>query len=149
MSLNGTSYVMINTSRDEGYDIQFRFKTTLPNGLLAIGKGPTFYILQLQHGRLNLQSSILNKLEGVFIGSGLNNSSWQKVWALKMLTIRNKSLIDLDIYKDSYVRDLCKHCDSVKPILIATHTWYWQPERSGPIHINTSYTSFPTTYLGN
>lgn len=83
MSLSGDSqqpsFVMINTSREEGYDIQFRFKTTLPNGLLAIGKGPTFYILQLQHGRLNLQSSILNKLEGVFIGSSLNNSSWQKV----------------------------------------------------------------------
>lgn len=70
---------MINVSREEGYDISFRFKSTLPDGLLAIGKGPTFYILQLQQGRLNLQSSILNKLEGVFIGSGLNNSSWQKV----------------------------------------------------------------------
>lgn len=79
MSLSGTSYVMINTSRDEGYELQFKFKTTLPNGLLALGRGPTFYILQLQQGRLNLQSSILNKLEGVFIGSALNNSSWQKV----------------------------------------------------------------------
>ncbi|XP_034945316.1 protein crumbs isoform X2 [Chelonus insularis] len=80
MSLSGNSYVMINTSRDEGYDIQFRFRTTLPNGLLAMGKGTTFYILELVDGKLNLHSSILNKWEGVFIGSGLNNSKWQKVF---------------------------------------------------------------------
>lgn len=80
MSLGGSSYVMVNTTRDEGYDIQFRFRTTLPNGLIAMGKGSTFYILQLVNGKLNLQSSILNKWEGVFIGSGLNNSKWQKVF---------------------------------------------------------------------
>ncbi|XP_044596826.1 protein crumbs isoform X1 [Cotesia glomerata] len=80
MSLSGSSYVMINTSRDEGYDIQFRFRTTLPNGLLAMGKGTTFYILELVDGKLNLHSSILNRWEGVFIGSGLNNSKWQRVF---------------------------------------------------------------------
>lgn len=95
MSLSGSSYVMINVSREEGYDISFRFKTTLPDGLLAIGKGPTFYILQLQQGRLNLQSSILNKLEGVFIGSGLNNSSWQKVNGL--FTTRHSTVL-LQLY---------------------------------------------------
>ena len=79
MSLSGSSYVMVNTTREEGYDIHFRFKTTLPNGLLAIGKGSTFYILELVHGRLNLHSSLLNKWEGVFIGSQLNDSNWQKV----------------------------------------------------------------------
>ena len=80
MSLNGSSYVLVNTTRDEGYDIQFRFRTTLPNGLLAIGKGSTFYILELVNGKLNLHSSLLNKWEGVFIGSGLNYSTWQKVF---------------------------------------------------------------------
>lgn len=80
MSLNGSSYVLVNTTRDEGYDIQFRFRTTLPNGLLAIGKGSTFYILELVNGKLNLHSSLLNKWEGVFIGSGLNDSTWQKVF---------------------------------------------------------------------
>ncbi|XP_054270391.1 protein crumbs isoform X2 [Macrosteles quadrilineatus] len=120
MSLNGTSYVMINTSREEGYDIQFRFKTTLPNGLLAIGKGPTFYILQLQHGRLNLQSSILNKLEGVFIGSGLNNSSWQKVFVAI-----NASHLVLAANEEQ----------TIYPISINEAA-------------NTSHTSFPTTYLG-
>ncbi|XP_011155251.1 protein crumbs isoform X1 [Harpegnathos saltator] len=80
MSLSGSSYVLVNTTRDEGYDIQFRFRTTLPNGLLAIGKGLTFYILELVNGKLNLHSSLLNKWEGVFIGSGLNDSTWQKVF---------------------------------------------------------------------
>lgn len=79
MSLGGHSYVVVNTSREEGYDIQFRFKTTLGNGLLAIGKGLTFYILELVNGRLNLHSSLLNKWEGVFIGTNLNDSHWQKV----------------------------------------------------------------------
>lgn len=79
MSLNGESYVVMNTTRDEGYDISFRFKTTLPSGLLALGKGSTFYILELMNGRLNLHSSLLNKWEGVFTGSQLNDSNWQKV----------------------------------------------------------------------
>lgn len=79
MSLSGKSYASVNTTRDEGYDIQFRFKTTLSDGLLAIGRGSTYYILELVHGRLNLHSSLLNKWEGVFIGSGLNDSTWQKV----------------------------------------------------------------------
>lgn len=79
MSLNGEAYVVVNTTREEGYDISFRFKTTLPSGLLALGKGSTFYILELMNGRLNLHSSLLNKWEGVFIGSGLNDSNWQKV----------------------------------------------------------------------
>ncbi|XP_065210644.1 protein crumbs isoform X2 [Planococcus citri] len=80
MSLNGESHIVVNTTRDEGYDISFRFKTTLPSGLLALGKGHTFYILELVNGRLNLHSSLLNKWEGVFIGSELNNSNWQKVF---------------------------------------------------------------------
>lgn len=80
ISFGGNSLVTVNTSRDEGYDVQFRFKTTLGDGLLALGKGPTYYILELSKGRLNLQSSLLNKWEGVFIGSNLNDSNWQKVF---------------------------------------------------------------------
>jgi hypothetical protein len=79
MSLNGSSSIVVNTTREEGYDIQFRFKTTLSDGLLAIGKGSTYYILELVHGKLNLHSSLLNKWEGVFIGSKLSDSNWQKV----------------------------------------------------------------------
>ncbi|XP_076303298.1 cell polarity complex component crumbs isoform X3 [Lasioglossum baleicum] len=80
MSLSGSSYVLVNTTRDEGYDIQFRFRTTLSDGLLAIGKGSTFYILELVDGKLNLHSSLLNKWGGVFIGNDLNNANWQKVF---------------------------------------------------------------------
>jgi len=79
MSFSGKSLGDVRTAREEGYDIQFRFKTTLPQGLLAIGKGTTFYILELAYGRLNLHSSLLNKWEGVYIGSNLNDSKWQKV----------------------------------------------------------------------
>lgn len=80
MSLSGNSSVIVNTTREEGYDIQFRFKTTLGDGLLALGKGATFCILELSKGRLNLHTSLLNKWEGVFIGSNLNNGKWQKVF---------------------------------------------------------------------
>ncbi|XP_055635267.1 protein crumbs isoform X3 [Toxorhynchites rutilus septentrionalis] len=80
MSLVATSLLIVNTSRDEGYDIQLRFKTTLPNGILAFGNGATSYILVLNNGRLNLHSALLNRWEGVFIGSGLNDSKWQKVF---------------------------------------------------------------------
>ncbi|XP_045483741.1 protein crumbs isoform X3 [Harmonia axyridis] len=80
MSLSKNSQIMVNTSREEGYDIQFRFKTTLGDGLLAIGKGFTYYILELSKGRLNLHSSLLNKWEGAFVGSNLNNSEWQRVF---------------------------------------------------------------------
>lgn len=83
MSLSGQSSVTVNTTRDEGYDIQFRFKTTLGDGLLAVGKGLTYYILELSRGRLNLHSSLLNKWEGVFIGSNLNDSNWQRVSCTK------------------------------------------------------------------
>lgn len=80
MSLNENSRITVNTTREEGYDIQFRFRTTLPNVLLAMGTGTTFYILELSNGKLNLHSSILNKWDGVFIGSGLNNSKWHRVF---------------------------------------------------------------------
>jgi len=79
MSLKGNSYVTIKKMREEGYDIQMKLKTTLPTGLLAIGEGSTFYMLLLENGRLNLRSSILNRIEGVSAGSGLNNSNWQRV----------------------------------------------------------------------
>ncbi|XP_071442369.1 protein crumbs isoform X3 [Hetaerina americana] len=82
MSLTGSSYVLVNSAggREEGYDVQLRFRTTLQSGLLAIGRGLTYYILELAGGRLNLHSSLLNKWEGVVIGSRLNDGNWQKVF---------------------------------------------------------------------
>lgn len=85
MSLSGNSSITVNTTREEGYDIQFRFKTTIGDGVLALGQGQTYFILELSKGRLNLHSSLLNKWEGVFIGSNLNDSNWQKVSAKLIL----------------------------------------------------------------
>ncbi|XP_066587242.1 protein crumbs isoform X2 [Prorops nasuta] len=120
MSLNGNSHVLVNTTRDEGYDIQFRFRTTLPNGLLAIGKGLTFYILELVNGKLNLHSSLLNKWEGVFIGSGLNDSTWQKVF----VAINSTHLV-LSANEEQ----------TIYPISLNEAS-------------NSNHTSFPTTYVG-
>ncbi|XP_049806323.1 protein crumbs [Schistocerca nitens] len=120
MSMNGTAYMMLNTSRDEGYDIQFRFKTTLPNGLLAFGMGLTFYVLELTEGRLNLHSSLLNKWEGVFIGSDLNDSKWQKVF----VAINTTHLV-LAANEEQ----------TIYPITLNENS-------------NSSHTSFSATYLG-
>ena len=83
MSFSGRSYVQVNTSKEEGYEIQFRFRTTIDNALLAFGQGQTYYMLKLSGGKLNLHSSLLNKWNGVFIGGGLNNSHWHRVCFLK------------------------------------------------------------------
>jgi hypothetical protein len=69
----------VQTNREEGYDLSFRFRTTLPKGLLAVGQGQTYYRLELLNGQLNLHSSLLNKWEGVFLGSNLNDAEWQSV----------------------------------------------------------------------
>ncbi|XP_037300674.1 protein crumbs isoform X2 [Manduca sexta] len=120
MSLEKSSYAEVNTSREEGYDISFRFKTTLGNGLLAMGRGLTYFFLELSNGRLNLHSSLLNKWEGVFIGSNLNDSKWQKVF----VTINSSHLVlaaneEQTIYPISQIEAY-----------------------------NSSVTSFPTTRLG-
>ncbi|KAF5279548.1 hypothetical protein FQR65_LT03370 [Abscondita terminalis] len=120
MSLSGHSLVIVNTTREEGYDIQFRFKTTLGDGLLALGKGLTYYILELSRGRLNLHSSLLNKWEGVFIGSNLNDSNWQKVFVAI-----NSSHLVLSANDEQ----------TIYPITFNEN-------------YNVSSTSFPTTFIG-
>ncbi|XP_034117686.1 protein crumbs isoform X2 [Drosophila albomicans] len=85
LSMVVSSLITVKTQREEGYDINLQFKTTLPNGVLAFGTSggqnePVSYILELINGRLNLHSSLLNKWEGVFIGSKLNDSNWHKVF---------------------------------------------------------------------
>uniref|UniRef100_A0A6B2E8N3 Putative cadherin egf lag seven-pass g-type receptor n=1 Tax=Phlebotomus kandelakii TaxID=1109342 RepID=A0A6B2E8N3_9DIPT len=121
MSLVASSLITVNTSRDEGYEIQLRFRTTLPNGILAFGNGNTYsYILELVNGRLNLHSSLLNKWEGVFIGSGLNDSKWQKVFVAI-----NSSHLVLSANEEQ----------TIYPINSYEGT-------------NASHTSFPTTDLG-
>lgn len=121
MSLSGKSFVMVNSSREEGYDIQFRFRSTLPNGLLAMGKGLTFYMLRLVNGKLNLQTSLVNKWEGVYIGSGLNDSNWQKVFVA---------------------------INATHLVLSANDEQTIYPINSNEA-TNASFTSFSTTYVGN
>ncbi|EEZ98818.2 protein crumbs [Tribolium castaneum] len=121
MSLSGKSLIIVNTSREEGYDIQFRFKTTLGDGLLALGKGLTYYILELSRGRLNLHSSLLNKWEGVFIGSNLNDSQWQRVFVA---------------------------INSTHLVLSANDEQTIYPISFNEISNGTTYTSFPLTYIG-
>lgn len=119
MSLRGSSHVKIKKTREEGYDISFKVKTTLPNGLLAIGEGLTYYMLLLQNGRLNLRSSLLNRIEGVSAGSGLNDSKWQRVF----VSINSSHLV-LGANEEQ----------TIYPITLT--------------EANTSHTSFMTTYLG-
>lgn len=44
-----------------GYELSFRFRTTLANGILAVGQGETYIKLELYKGQLNFHSSLLNK----------------------------------------------------------------------------------------
>ncbi|KAJ0180839.1 hypothetical protein K1T71_002924 [Dendrolimus kikuchii] len=103
-----------------GYDISFRFKTTLDSGPLAMGRGFTYFLLELSKGRLNLHSSLLNKWEGVFIGSNLNDSNWQKVF----VTINSSHLV-LAANEEQTIYPISQ----MEPF-------------------NSSVTSFPTTRLG-
>ncbi|XP_060810667.1 protein crumbs [Amyelois transitella] len=121
MSLEKGSYAEVNTSREEGYDLSFRFKTTIGNSLLAMGSGLTYFFLELSNGRLNLHSSLLNKWEGVFIGSNLNDSNWQKVF----VTINSSHLV-----------------------LAANEEQTIYPISQNEA-FNSSVTSFPSTRLGN
>ncbi|GLH08522.1 Neurogenic locus Notch protein [Gryllus bimaculatus] len=121
ISLTESSRMEIQTEREEGYDIQFIFKTTLPNCLLASGRGLTYYTLELLGGRLNLQTSLLlNKWEGVFIGADLNNGSWQRAF-LQINTTHVVLAADQE--------------QTIHPILPTETT-------------NTSYTSFNQTFIG-
>ena len=79
-SFKGDSYVSVQSEREEGYELSFRFRTTLSNGVVAIGQGSTFFTLQLDNGKLKLHSSMLREYEGVIIGENLNNTQWQKVF---------------------------------------------------------------------
>lgn len=125
MSLVAESFIIINTNREEGYDIQLRFRTTLPDGVIALGTtldNAHSYILELVNGRLNLHSSLLNKWEGVFIGSKLNDSNWHKVFVAI-----NSSHLVLSANDEQ----------TIYPINFNSYEG-----------TNTTHVSFPVTYLG-
>ncbi|XP_071550303.1 protein crumbs isoform X2 [Panulirus ornatus] len=120
LSLSGNSYVLINSQRQEGYELAFRFRTTLANGILAVGQGETYIKLELLQGQLNFHSSLLNKWEGIFTGSDLNDGQWQNV----RMSVN-----------DSHVSLSANNESTVYPI--------------NPVQtINSSDTSFSTTVLG-
>ncbi|TRY63548.1 hypothetical protein TCAL_08301 [Tigriopus californicus] len=79
-SLNGKSFIKVPSDRSEGYELHMKFRTTLGNGLVAIGQGLTHFSLQLRQGKLNLHSNLISKYEGIIIGDQLNNTEWQKVY---------------------------------------------------------------------
>jgi len=83
MGFNGSSLVEI-VKNDDAYAnnkfyLSFHFRTTLPNVVLAVGQGGTYYYLGLSGGKLNLQSSIINSLAGMTSGNELDNGNWHKV----------------------------------------------------------------------
>lgn len=89
---------------------------------MVFGSGYNSYILELVNGRLNLHSSLLNKWEGVFIGSGLNNSKWHKVF----VAINSTHLL-LSANEETTIYPINSYDSGLS---------------------NVSYTSFPVTYLG-
>ena len=92
LSFKGNSYVSVDSDRDEGYKLSFRFQTTLPNTFLAIGlgHGGIFFTLWLQDGRLKLHSSMLREFDGITIGQNLTNR-------LQEVTIEIKTLNTLSL----------------------------------------------------
>ena len=79
-SLSGDSYIKVPSTRAEGYELHMKFRTTLGNGLLAIGQANTLFRLQLLNGKLNLYSNLVSRYDGITIGENLNNTEWQKVY---------------------------------------------------------------------
>ncbi|CAG7820206.1 unnamed protein product [Allacma fusca] len=84
MSFNGSNYATVSSNDNYyhhgKYEMQFRFRTTLSNVLVAVGQGITYFMLTLSDGRLNLQSSLLNNLNGISSGTNLSNAEYHKVW---------------------------------------------------------------------
>lgn len=121
LSLNGNSFVIVNSEQMEaGYNLAFRFRTTLPSGILAVGQGKTYFKLELLNGELNVHSSLLNKWDGIFVGSDLNDGEWQMV----RMTVN-----------DSHVFLAANNETTLHPI--------------NPVQtINSSDTSFSSTILG-
>ena len=81
-SFKGDSYISVLSAREEGYELELRFRTTLSNGTLGIGQGQGqgFFTLGLEEGRLKVYSGMLRLEKGVTIGDNLNDTTWQKVF---------------------------------------------------------------------
>lgn len=83
MAFNGSSLAEIVKNDDafanNKYNLNFHFRTTLPDVVLAVGQGGTYFYLGLSGGKLNLQSSLINNLQGMSSGNNLHDGKWHKV----------------------------------------------------------------------
>ncbi|ODM96171.1 hypothetical protein Ocin01_10504 [Orchesella cincta] len=83
MGFNGSSLAEIVKNDDayanNKYYLTFHFRTTLPDVVLAVGQGGTYYYLGLSGGKLNLQSSLINNLLGMSSGNKLHDGAWHRV----------------------------------------------------------------------
>ncbi|CAG0888949.1 unnamed protein product [Cyprideis torosa] len=80
VQFNNNGYLYLRTGVTSGYRLTMRFRTTLPNSLLAMSQGPNsaVFTLSLSEGRVHLNSSLLNMLEGIAVGESLNSGDWQE-----------------------------------------------------------------------
>ncbi|CAL8126422.1 unnamed protein product [Orchesella dallaii] len=83
MGFNGSSLAEIVKNDDaytnNKYYLTFHFRTTLPDVVLAVGQGGTYFYLGLSGGKLNLQSSLINNLLGMSSGNKLHDGAWHRV----------------------------------------------------------------------
>lgn len=83
MAFNGSSLAEIVKNDDafanNKYNLNFWFRTTLPDVVLAVGQGGTYFYLGLSGGKLNLQSSLINNLQGMSSGNNLHDGKWHSV----------------------------------------------------------------------
>ena len=56
-SFKGDSFITVQSDRQEGYELSFRFRTTLSNGVVAIGQGSSFFTLKLHEGKQIMEES--------------------------------------------------------------------------------------------
>ena len=83
-SFDGSALVQVASPADtDSYTLSLRFRTTLPDGLLAVGRSAdeerSFYRLRLSGGSVNLFSSLQNDRQGLTVGSGLHDAAWHQV----------------------------------------------------------------------
>ena len=81
--MKGDSYIKVPSNRvDEGYELHLKFRTTLGDGLVAIGQTgvDSHFRLRLHKGQLNLHSNLISKQDGIKLGENLNNTDWHKVY---------------------------------------------------------------------
>jgi protein crumbs len=81
LSGDSDSYIRVSSDRRDGYELHMRFRTTLGNGLVAIGQGNAHFTLRLSDGALRLHSNLISEINGMGpIGGNLHDTKWVKVY---------------------------------------------------------------------